>query len=805
MNISLDTIRSLDTKKSYYVTNSTGEIKEATGWQKFKCFLGVGDGRAKAAKVADAVKNALLDASGKITDTTLDAGIKSLESRRSRFFSVSGRDIAQLAATFTAANEADIARVKAGQLARQPLFKSVDNVRSCLRLESGNLDDIMAVLKKAAKPLIDDPPMKTDGGGRRIIDEEAFEKELAKVLEDAEEAIVDVSKAGPGGRARFDDVVRDAMFATLYGPDGKRNDKTVADMPSISELRFNKVMNNVITHKPTQVTNDEFAALVRTLINECGEDPDMLNAIEYEARRFLVTGDAKVRSTQDITNRVASYKANMCKLMAVAGGNHISLNAAHMHAKGFSGLVLPDGAYPKVMEEVNAVDLTPFMGLDADSDFMAIHNMVLELNKAVRNILANSGILNKLDGQDETTPFRRFLQNMLISRLSKADLRGISAALSTPIAAKLDKLYLDCGSQKVKLPKNNLPKGVNIEVVTQFNTLAGYIDEFKEIVEKALGRETVTPIDLKNAKLVKEEDFYAGNILDSVQKDSAEFVAAKREEFLNGVVTGKSEVAQKIRGLFGDMIGPAPHAPSNEAYGQISLNTKRIMNHSVISEAKKIMRGDISNSIFAQDINRGIDVTLDGVGKLSKDLNTALDQIAHFVTGNANARFDTLDPTAKKKAAIVIGTIGQESEKAIVSGGGYALDPKGDDPAIAFVGDQSNDKKVYHLSLSSGVLNVKLMHTEHRTRVLVQGDLMEAPAGITLEAGFHYTISEEELNRLTTLDLAAYDETAPEAEFNRIGENRIYEHRIDKMFDKIPEQYRIKAQCVTSYSINVQD
>lgn len=86
---------------------------------------------------------------------------------------------------------------------------------------------------------------------------------------------------------------------------------------------------------------------------------------------------------------------------------------------------------------------------------------------------------------------------------------------------------------------------MNIEVVTQFNTLAGYIDEFKEIVEKALGRETVTPIDLKNAKLVKEEDFYAGNILESVQKDSAEFVAAKREEFLNGVVTGKSEVAQK--------------------------------------------------------------------------------------------------------------------------------------------------------------------------------------------------------------------------------------------------------------------
>ena len=53
MPINLDTIRSLNANKTYYLSNSTGEIKEAGRWQKFKCFFGVGDGREKAATLAE--------------------------------------------------------------------------------------------------------------------------------------------------------------------------------------------------------------------------------------------------------------------------------------------------------------------------------------------------------------------------------------------------------------------------------------------------------------------------------------------------------------------------------------------------------------------------------------------------------------------------------------------------------------------------------------------------------------------------------------------------------------------------------
>ena len=54
--ITLDNLRSLDANKSYYIANSTGQIKEAGLWQKFKCFVGVGDGREHAGDVLRVVR-----------------------------------------------------------------------------------------------------------------------------------------------------------------------------------------------------------------------------------------------------------------------------------------------------------------------------------------------------------------------------------------------------------------------------------------------------------------------------------------------------------------------------------------------------------------------------------------------------------------------------------------------------------------------------------------------------------------------------------------------------------------------------
>ena len=75
MALNIDTIRSLEANKTYYLANSTGQIKEAGAWQKFKCYFGVGDGRQKVQKLIDQVKVALLAASHESENAALSAAV----------------------------------------------------------------------------------------------------------------------------------------------------------------------------------------------------------------------------------------------------------------------------------------------------------------------------------------------------------------------------------------------------------------------------------------------------------------------------------------------------------------------------------------------------------------------------------------------------------------------------------------------------------------------------------------------------------------------------------------------------------
>ena len=487
------------------------------------------------------MKATLLESSDKIGDSTLDAGINILKDKRLRFFSVSGRAVAELAANFSAANEADIARVQAGQIARQPLTKAVDEVRSLLLIDTDRPDDVMEVLKRAAKPLIDHPPMKEDGTGRRVLDVDKFKTELKKVLDDAEQAMVDVSKSSPSGRARFDASVRDAMFATLYGPDGKRNDKTVTDMPSIGEIRFQAAWATTKAFCPKQADVPKFEALVRTLIDACGEDPDLLDALVQQPRRFVVTGADKMRETDDAVARLKAYKAVIAEGLGAAGGNAIATRAAHKMLTQLAGFAFPPGVVAKSVEAAKKVDLSPFLRLGSDSDALDIHKAVMEVNKAVRYVLRESGLSNILDDQDSVEPYRRFIQSYILSRLPKQSLRGVAAALDTPVAARLCTFYGDYGLGVRKLPKNDLPAGVNVEIKSQFVALHGYIEELKTMAELALGRPHVT-IDEAKGRAIKANDIYPGDLLDSIQKESMAFELFSTDPQINRSVERTANV-----------------------------------------------------------------------------------------------------------------------------------------------------------------------------------------------------------------------------------------------------------------------
>ncbi|MBP5638899.1 MAG: hypothetical protein J6X55_05450 [Victivallales bacterium] len=102
MPIDSTTLRQLDPNKSYYLSNTTGEIKEAGVVQWFRCLLGVGGGRAKATALAERVKSALLAEAASTSDSQLDANIGALDTSSS----LSGRKLREIAIKYSTKKEA---------------------------------------------------------------------------------------------------------------------------------------------------------------------------------------------------------------------------------------------------------------------------------------------------------------------------------------------------------------------------------------------------------------------------------------------------------------------------------------------------------------------------------------------------------------------------------------------------------------------------------------------------------------------------------------------------------------------------
>lgn len=114
MNINTTTLQNLDANSSYYLSRS-GEIKRSGIGQWLKCFFNIGDGRAKAAALADRVKAALLADGGIESEAALNTEIANLDKTRS----LSGADLRRIAGRFRASHAEAVGRADARRTAAQ--------------------------------------------------------------------------------------------------------------------------------------------------------------------------------------------------------------------------------------------------------------------------------------------------------------------------------------------------------------------------------------------------------------------------------------------------------------------------------------------------------------------------------------------------------------------------------------------------------------------------------------------------------------------------------------------------------------
>ena len=78
-NVNLDALKNLDADKRYFLSSTTGEIKEASIWMRMKCAIGIKSAQQKVANLVDAVRATLLDAAGANKDERLDTDISGIK------------------------------------------------------------------------------------------------------------------------------------------------------------------------------------------------------------------------------------------------------------------------------------------------------------------------------------------------------------------------------------------------------------------------------------------------------------------------------------------------------------------------------------------------------------------------------------------------------------------------------------------------------------------------------------------------------------------------------------------------------
>ena len=166
--LNLNTLTGLGADKLYYLSETTGQVKEANWWMRFKCFLGISSARQKISNLVTAVRASLLKLTGETNNATLESDLDGINRNKL----VKGEMITTIAKNFCVANGTKIAKrvaaVEAEKFSAKCAFDFYryynENPSKAAKTTSidANCDTVFSDLfNHAFKPVINGPlPMK---------------------------------------------------------------------------------------------------------------------------------------------------------------------------------------------------------------------------------------------------------------------------------------------------------------------------------------------------------------------------------------------------------------------------------------------------------------------------------------------------------------------------------------------------------------------------------------------------------------------------------------------------------------------
>ena len=568
--------------------------------------------------------------------------------------------------------------------------------------------------------------------------------------------------------------------------------------------------------------NAKAEPLVRIALEACNGDADAVDIVTKNiTKKILYTGTSDLRTEADIRQKVGDIVSNLEELKAASNGNPAVVAAGKAFLMEHGGNTLPRGLFTKMAEAAAKIPLDQIRDLSASSPARSIHKAVADLNEALDDAMVSSGVANHLEAPEERTNARLFLTSVAMSQCNQVALRNIHDALNSNSSKQLLAFYRECRTedfQQLDGQSEDIRKGAE-SVADECELCLRGLDA---AVNENINRMNPSQPKMKPIPFIDDNlnmRAVGGDKMVSDIVSAAEAYNAKRtDDYINATVTGSGQGAEVMKNLLRAKLGNASK-PEEKLGKSLSANAKAMMNWNICGEMKKIVTG--KECQFKADIYRGTNVTLtNGKNsfKLTMKFETARDELAQFVTGDANATYEGLTKAEdKNKVHLLMALVSQETEKAAQMGSEIAIEPRESDQAFGewFKHDGQSRSYTVEMRHDGGialhyVMDNEITDIKDNTTNDGLNDEISVGAGSRWKCTLDYTLKGDEFNRLAKLDFSKFDDSEGKAFFEEKedmpdGTRQGHANKLEGTVNKFAQEFKVKAEeCMMDFTMNLK-
>ena len=464
VNFNLDSIRTLDANKSYYLSNTTGQVKEVGLWQKFKCLIGIKSAQRKVANLVDAIRNSLLQEAGEKSNAALDENIR--EGINLKGNSIKGSVLQDLVQRFTVADENSRIQNKAKLVIDNTARSATTNLLAT-DPEIGDREALNMIFSHAMKAgLKGELPKRMELNGPLYLDKRGL---INSRLNPIEKKVCALLKEIVGNKSlglnRIDKSYAKHVIDTLFNEDGTRNEKSIDSLKNPLQIRTENAFAigmNLTNNRPQIVydllqkeNNINPSDKIKMFLDLCEGDKDLEDVVMDVAPSLCMNSNNKLRSDETIRKKIAALKDNLNELRSLGYNTSDGIPKIFKIALvNLEGVAFPKGMLTRIQAQVKNTSLKPFNNLNsfssADEIYEAVEATRDMMNRVVKKVNVVKSFMD--GGEDEVgAPHSNATQimsmAMLLSRLDPTTINIMSKAFTSTEASKMlgiaDKLIDD--------------------------------------------------------------------------------------------------------------------------------------------------------------------------------------------------------------------------------------------------------------------------------------------------------------------------------------------------------------------------